>query len=737
MLKEIQFPAGYGQEDRARCLALLDRGRAQTLPYDGAWTAGWLLNDLHADVWLLRTNETRYQNGRWHGVKNINWKVSLANGTYLTDASNRQIREAAQKAAFLVRFLPNNGLDSISAHSNWIYTLNTFIQWLYLHEDLYQPSSRQLSLVDEEAITDFIQAFARGGVGWALQYPQRCLRFFYRSAFGREPDPEILSNVFHVPQVDQSRIVEWLDGAGYFTRNKYNASWPHRYISASKLASHLRATLPALRSRLFSAFLRQFEPEILDENSELLLPSTGYFREHPSHNMPKIADVIGSRSREDTVIPALRTLTDLFRLHRHLPDALPSTEGLKFSKAREIVRRQTSSSEHTPWVPLKTALAYTTEGLRWIVNWGEPLVDFYIETVKMFWKRQWIGERPPIDDVKIKKELRENRDEWVQKNIPDSLRELNISGWTTVFKLRGPKSARFSEFQKKPSLNDALQVLVGAAIVLIGITKPMRESEIRNLRRDCLVFVQGDGYWIEQQLRKANACDYLHETAKPIPTVVARAVRLLARLGEALSELVGETDNYARNALFYLPSFKNGSTPNPRVLEAERMKHILDRFCDFVALEPDSLGRRWYIRTHELRKSFLITFFWSFRFSSLDAARWVAGHRDLTHVYAYIQANFPGEELPQLEAEYAARQLWDFEQTDNCGETENIGDLYCAVCGHFGVNEITLIREDELREWLEMAFAKQFYRIEPFRIETKDGLVKVEIAFRIREEGQS
>jgi hypothetical protein len=37
----------------------------------------------------------------------------------------------------------------------------------------------------------------------------------------------------------------------------------------------------------------------------------------------------------------------------------------------------------------------------------------------------------------------------------------------------------------------------------------MRESEIRNLRRDCLVFVQGDGYWIEQQLRKANARDYL------------------------------------------------------------------------------------------------------------------------------------------------------------------------------------------------------------------------------------
>lgn len=150
-----------------------------------------------------------------------------------------------------------------------------------------------------------------------------------------------------------------------------------------------------------------------------------------------------------------------------------------------------------------------------------------------------------------------------------------------------------------------------------------------------------------------------------------------------------------------------------------------------MALPTDCLGRRWHLRIHELRKSFLITFFWCSRFQALDAARWVAGHTRSEHIYAYIQANFPGEELPKIEAEYAQEQIWNFESGDP-GETDNVETLYKAVCNHFGVGDISLIDAEELSVWLNDAFESGLYKIEPYTIE-RDGTICTAIAFKITE----
>ncbi|MBN8240582.1 hypothetical protein JF541_15585 [Marinobacter hydrocarbonoclasticus] len=726
---EKNMPQNFNEDERATLLALIDNGRQSLLPYDGDWKANWLLTDVFAPTWLIRTNETRFVDGVWKRALTLHWHAKLADGSLLTDPENSYILETAQRAAFLVRFLAGFGVDSGLALQQWCSRMITICQWMFVNERLFAPKEYAFARLDTAAINDFISKYVAGGKANVLNVPARCLDFFYRESFGSSPPSFLLNDIFKVTEKDKQGITTWLESKGYFTRKNNDRNWYARYIDRAMLAESLACGWQEIKSDRMNAFLRQFEPEMLLESEDLLLPINGYSTEFPGH-WTREREAVSKAPMSYTMSSAmLSTWRDLFRLRRHLLTAVPMTETIDFSHAKHIVEQKSSAVERTPWVPLRTALAYTTEALRWTVNSGDALVDFYIEATQHFHRAGWFNE--DNDTPKIRERKRESRNKWVCLNIPQELDELGISGWTSVF-IANATNVHCS-LRASPSLPDILQVLVGALILLIGITKPSRVSEIRALRRDCLKFVEGDGYWMEHQIRKANASDHLIETAKPIPTITAHAIRLLGRIGDALSDIYPHEDSYATEALFYLPIFRVTGAPRPRVIDSPGLIACLEAFCDYVALAPDAHGRRWYVRPHELRKSFLITFFWCFKYSSLDAARWIAGHDNTQHIYAYIEANFPGEELPQLEAEYAARQLREWGITKEADEGENIDILHTAVCEHFGVRDVTLVGERELEDWLELAFAKGIYRIEPYEIHSKSDSVKVVIAFHVEE----
>jgi hypothetical protein len=263
------------------------------------------------------------------------------------------------------------------------------------------------------------------------------------------------------------------------------------------------------------------------------------------------------------------------------------------------------------------------------------------------------------------------------------------------------------------------------------MVKPMRESELRALKTDCVTFIKGDGYWLSQDIRKQNVGDVRPIDARPIPVIATRAIQLLRRLTDGLKEILGVTDPWLLDSLMTFPSFGRYEANIEGTPSAVQLGALLDAFCDFVALPPDANGQRWYLRVHEMRKSFLITFFWTYRYASLDAARWMAGHADASNLYAYIQANFPGEELPGLEAEYAAQVLRDYEQSGAAPGIRDVGDLYQAVCDHFSVRDVSWVDEQMLKDWLELQFESKEFQIIPYSIRTPDGGTATEIAFRV------
>ena len=146
----------------------------------------------------------------------------------------------------------------------------------------------------------------------------------------------------------------------------------------------------------------------------------------------------------------------------------------------------------------------------------------------------------------------------------------------------------------------------------------------------------------------------------------------------------------------------------------------------------DEYGRRWYVNIHELRKSFLLTFFWTFKNSSIDACQWISGHKDPEHILEYIEANIPGSEMTDLEAEYARQQMTYFYEKSSLLEMQNTEELYQLVCEHFKVKQYTDIDADELQDYLEILLMKGTYKIDFISMgDTLDLIGSTKVAFRV------
>lgn len=658
--------------------------RSQAAPYKGDWKAKWLLSDIEDTVWTLRDGTRLY------------WHVKLANNSTLADAANKRMRIAAAQITFLHRQLPNFGSSTSEALLDFQTGLLVFIRWMYRREGIYNPASSSFKAIDHHAIREFYSRLALGGAAWALEIPQDLLTYWYSNAIGKAPSSEVLNDPFSIPADDKNAIIDYLKAEKMYTWSGQNRSY---YLNRAATATRLAMSADDLRTgHLINAFLRQFEWDI---DSPLLI-TTSSFREFPSHRTPLLEDAqkLGNISH---ISKYTNAITETFSLYRHLKDHLPEPASLRLPEINRLVKRQLSDPEHTPWMPLQTALAYTAEALRIVQVYGDAIVEGYLNKV-----------RAHLDGCS----------EW---DVPPLLHELNVNTGFTV----GKNPIDYSKLRSQPTIEQLLCILVGSVISLISLLKPIRENELANLPVDCVRFVKGDGYWLRQKISKSGIAHALVEAEKPIPRVLARGIKQIRAIQDGMFEIYDYGSPFDR--LFYLP-YMMGRNPS-RMTKLTRIKatRYIDMFCDWTGLPPDEHGRRWYLRVHEARKSFLITFFWTFRYASLDAARWIAGQSDARHVYAYIEANFPGMELPALEAEYAALQLWAYENKSP-SEAENVVDLYRSTCKHFKVSAISFVQEKDLLEWLEIAFIKGRLKLEPHSIKTNDGIVGTQICFRISPE---
>ena len=103
----------------------------------------------------------------------------------------------------------------------------------------------------------------------------------------------------------------------------------------------------------------------------------------------------------------------------------------------------------------------------------------------------------------------------------------------------------------------------------------------------------------------------------------------------------------------------------------------------------------------------------------------------MKHLYAYIEREFPGGKIGELEAECAIDLLAQYDETRVFADGEEVGlaELHRRVLQHFHVKRLNLVKQ---REWhaLVQELFEQEYHLEPITLITNDDQKRTCIAIR-------
>lgn len=715
-----QFPEYFSEQDRQMVLLALASAKQQIRPYDGKYEAPWLLTAFEAPVWAT-SNRGREElvDGQWQNTIRLDWRIPIPNGALLTDARYEPLLTLAKKIAFLTRSDLVSGSSTPRAWKNSTLHLIRVIRWTVLHEERFLPEQYGLRLLDQPALDWLFGLIAEGGWAHALQVPQRILGAMYLGAHGVASPQALLDNPYTIPTAEIGPLVHWLECQDGYKQTQSGAHYGKRHLKREPLARLISENPSSLNVPNVSRFLRQFDP---DFSNESLLVCLQQGTEFPSQKVESIQVVSGGAGSEGSVETVAQMIATILDAHRHVPDLLPVPAHISLRRAASNAKRVSRSSSHTLFMPVNTGLAYLNTAMRFVQAYGEAIVGFYLAVIADY--------NSNTKNASTNKSLNRRLNDWHIESGEPIAAILNI----TEFR-RTEAKPDFGRLQSNPTLDEALRVLIGSCIVCMALLKPSRQEELTHLKRNCLREYAG-GYWINFNLGKSNASEAWQDEDRPIPVIAAKAIHLLQRLGAGLSTLLAE-DRKVGDNLFYLPKAegKGSLAATGGLLNSQ-----LDIFCDFVGLPPDSEGRRWYVRIHEMRKWFLLLLFWSGRFDVLDAARWIAGHTDAEHIYAYIEKEFPGEELPQIEAEYSIDRVYrrDLERKRSKGDAGNedgVDALYEVVLRHFNVESLTMVPEPEWTGYVQSLREDEKFRLEPHSIFGENGrdVVGINVSFVMRQ----
>lgn len=679
-------------------------------PFEDAHRPAWLLCDWNSSTWKTQHGKrTRYVNGQWKGTLDVHWNLRLPNGSCLTDETNGLLLEACRQVACLYREgYAGHKPPALTTWRHFCYSLKAVSAWLYLQQARFSPTKSGFALLDQEALRELFVQIGKGGWTEANGLMSRCMEHLYVATFGV---PYAFNLDLTIPLDGRlvAPICDWLRSKDAYpkkSRGRISRAFLAELIGVDK------AILGGASDR-FLAFLRQFEPDACHPSG--LLINSASSREFPGHRTITIEIALTKAVSFGPAKLLAREVSVLLRLYRHLPDLLIVPGSINVGELTSVAKMHACDVKRTPFMPVGTGMRYLDEALLWVGDYGDALIDHFLLAMASV-----INVCAPYSD---KMTARQTWAESVLKEIPvsEQLRDIS-SGFNQISS--DLHSFDFQRRRERPTLHEAVEILIGAIVIVISTLKPSRSSEITNLDWDCLRF--NGHFYLDFDLAKRVVGGMRAEVkGAPIPAIVAKAIKQLQRLSAGLIEQTDEQDAYYQGKLFVVPSRYFGER---KVIHARLLDRYLDIFCDHVNLPTDEHGRRWYVRVHEMRKWTLLLLFWSGQEAVLDAASELAGHTNHEHIKAYIALEFPGETQASLEALYVSDRLRTRTGFDE-GDAE-FHELHRRVLRHFKVGYLDLIPERDFQSYIRSLVEQDEFHLMPFHIDAGDGRRQLCVALR-------
>jgi len=230
---------------------------------------------------------------------------------------------------------------------------------------------------------------------------------------------------------------------------------------------------------------------------------------------------------------------------------------------------------------------------------------------------------------------------------PD-MKSIGVKKWTIT-----KESDYFKSLRSNKGLGELIRIYYGCVQIVVGALMARRQTELVNLKTDrCLD--ESKQYLI---FRKAKSTKLLEgrrvQVARPIDEMAVEMIESLIEIHKIYIDM-GFTNKMGN--LFDMVSLQNPTKMLPVLKHHHGYTENFDLFCDYFET-PVIDGKRFYIRTHQMRRFFALSFFWGSGFGGMDTLRWFMGHADMQHLYHYITESTPGEVLRHAKSQFLAETL--------------------------------------------------------------------------------
>ena len=347
-----------------------------------------------------------------------------------------------------------------------------------------------------------------------------------------------------------------------------------------------------------------------------------------------------------------------------------------------------------------------------IFNTFKKAVEFHLKYGDLL-----INNYLKIIDLKNKNEnlTHTELNKTIIKYIDKELIDLGVNSFQKEYETSKSSNDYYEKLRKNYYLYELIKVYYGCVQFVVGALMARRISEIISLKyNDC--------YNEEHQLllfKRSKSTkglfgikDYI---ALPIDKLAIDMLKNLQRIINACD--IQDKENIE---IFSIPSGVQINTIS-RDLYANKYNGNLDIMHDYFEVEVID-NKRLYIRQHQLRRFFAMTFFWSSGFGTLDTLRWFLGHTDIEHVYHYISETESGDVLRSVKSQFIAENIKEYH--------ENLREF---IKSKFNTDNYKILKTDELIEFLDVLQEEKKITIEPEFFES-DNQQKFKIIIKIKGE---
>lgn len=642
--------------------------------------AKWLIGEFEDDMWRCRFGKSFIP---------IDFRITLANGSLLTHKSNAQLLGAIKRYLCAQTHAPAVGVAVLADRTGkrLLQKALHVLDYFLLNANFISSPSSAFRQLEKNDIHNFIATISAGrSIKTNIYEPEQRIADFVRTvnvtaedlALARTRVPALFDTAScELPKgvdEEQAQVARvWLYTNGYYTPGAKEDIFKQK-LSATRLLEYLIGT------RVLSNL--KFDNLELDYLS--FDPRERFARELAA--APVLPGSDDERAAAEYVQSYLQPLSvmgiDITAGHSLVSDdaltALDEKEVLSHGKLKPKGRFAT--------LPFEVANLCFRRAIEFYLEHGEDLVNYYLALAE----KNWQDELLP--------------------NVPPSLQRLGVERFKNT---EGSALDFFAELRNGGSLYQMLQVLIGAIAVLVNTLMARREDELVGLTRASIV-KDGTYFFLAFNLGKANLGEVRERVLRPLPALGAQALGLLDRLSERLKILGYDSSPNLFQRFKY--GHKEDFTPYGTI-GGDRLwlTFCLDRFCDYVRVPTDENGRRYYIRSHQLRRNFAMLFFWQGSFGGIDVLRYFLGHHKPSMTYRYVTETMKGAVLRHVKAKVATELI----KTDSLA-TESLAEFICERHG-ITLDDLHVLPEADVIDYIEDLLSSREAEIEPEFVDGPNG----------------